>query len=76
MYDHSTVSESWLKEGQKLVLEPGAPLLPSEIMIRYYVRSSNHSRVEIEQTVDKNITIGQVGFVVPMVTRITHLIPF
>ncbi|XP_074622517.1 ubiquitin carboxyl-terminal hydrolase 40-like isoform X2 [Acropora palmata] len=59
VYDHWTISESWLKEGQKFVLEPGAPLLPSEIMIRFYVRSSNHSRVEMEQTVRKDITIGQ-----------------
>ena len=65
MYDHSTISESWLKEGQKFVLELGAPLLPSEIMIRYYVRSPNHSRVEMEETVHKDITIGQVGFLVP-----------
>lgn len=59
LYDHETVGDSWLKQGQKLVLEPGAPLLQSEIMIRYYVCSSTHTREEMEQIVDKKLTVRE-----------------
>ena len=60
MYDHEKVSESWLKEGQKLVLESGAPLLPEEIMIRFYVCAPSHTREEMEQVVSKKKTVGEV----------------
>lgn len=60
VYDHDTVSESWLQEGQRLVLEPGAPLLQDQIMIRFYVCSPNHTREEMEQIVDKNLTVLEV----------------
>ena len=62
MYDHETVGESWLKEGQRLVLQSGAPLLQEEIMIRYYVCSPTHTREEMEQIVKKKITVGEVIF--------------
>jgi len=55
------VDESWLKEGHKLVLEKGNPLLPGEIMIRCYVKSSTNSRQEMEQIIDKKCTVGQVS---------------
>lgn len=60
MYDHEKVSESWLKEGQKLVVESGAPLLPEEIMIRFYVSAPSHTRQEMEQVVSNKITVGEV----------------
>ena len=60
MYDHEKVGESWLKEGQKLVLESGAPLLPEEIMIRFYVCEPSHTRQEMEQVVSNKITVGEV----------------
>ncbi|CAH3155916.1 unnamed protein product [Porites evermanni] len=59
LYDHEKVSESWLKEGQKLVLESGAPLLPEEIMIRFYVSAPSHTRQEMEQVVSNKITVGE-----------------
>ena len=60
MYDHEKVSESLLKEGQKLVLESGAPLLAEEIMIHFYVSAPSHTREEMEQVVNKKITVGEV----------------
>ena len=62
VYEHETVEESWLREGQKLVLEPGSPLLKGEITIRYYINSSTN-RKEMEQIIDKTCTVCQVRLV-------------
>nr|XP_058972797.1 ubiquitin carboxyl-terminal hydrolase 40-like [Pocillopora verrucosa] len=60
VYEHETLEESWLNEGQRLVLEHKPPLLQGEIMIRYYVCSPIHtSRKEEEQTVLKSCTIRE-----------------
>ncbi|XP_078377016.1 ubiquitin carboxyl-terminal hydrolase 40-like isoform X2 [Oculina patagonica] len=59
LYEHETVDESWLREGQKLVLEAGAPLLQGEIMIRYYISSSTNTRKEMEQIINKTCTVRQ-----------------
>lgn len=61
VYEHETLEEPWLNEGQRLVLEHKPPLLQGEIMIRYYVCSPLHtSRKEEEQTVLKSCTIREV----------------
>lgn len=58
LYEHETLEESWLNEGQRLVLEHAPPLLQGEIMIRYFICSSTHtSRKEEEQTVLKTCTV-------------------
>ena len=54
------MEESWLKDGHKLVLEKGNPLLQGEIMIRCYVKSST-KRQEVEQIIDKKCTVRQVS---------------
>jgi len=63
VYEHETVVESWLKDGHKLVLENGKPLLQGEIMIRYYVKSSTNSRQEMQLTIDKMCTVREVRLV-------------
>ncbi|KAJ7369771.1 peptidase C19 [Desmophyllum pertusum] len=59
LYEHEIVSESWLKQGQRLVLEQGAPLLQGEIVIRYYIISTTHTRQETEQIVEKKCTVQE-----------------
>lgn len=63
VYEHETVVESWLKDGQKLVLENGKSLLQGEIMIRYYVKSSTNSRQEMQLTIDKMCSVREVRLV-------------
>lgn len=63
VYEHETVDGSWLKDGHKLVLEKGNPLLQGEIMIRYYIKSSTNTRQEMEQIIDKKCTVRQVSVV-------------
>ena len=60
VYEHETVVESWLKDGHKLVLENGKPLVQGEIMIRYYVKSSTNNRQEMQLTIDKMCTVREV----------------
>ena len=57
------MGESWLKDGHKLVLENGKPLLQGEIMIRYYVKSSTNNRQEMQLTIDKMCTVREVRLV-------------
>ena len=64
VYEHETVEECWLNQGQRIVLERGAPLLQGEIMIRHYVCSPVHtSRKEMEQTMVKSCTVREVRLV-------------
>ncbi|XP_048580050.1 ubiquitin carboxyl-terminal hydrolase 40 isoform X3 [Nematostella vectensis] len=59
VYEHELVEEACISDGQRLLLEPGTPLQPDQLALRFYVMATGHPRTEREFIANKTNTVKQ-----------------